>query len=125
MLLLRYDGNIHTTKGRGLPVATVGRKAYNRKMYSQRAEKWQEKADEIEKELNEPVANSGESGIIKSKRLPLNIQLFAKIPKEKFTKYALDPIKQPDKAKAFKEALGYSIDNYQELIDNIQRNFNE
>lgn len=30
------------------------------------AEKWREKAEEIEKELNEPVANSGESGIIRT-----------------------------------------------------------
>ena len=29
LLLLRCDGNIHTTNGRGLPVATVGCKAYN------------------------------------------------------------------------------------------------
>lgn len=61
----------------------------------------------------------------KGTRLPVNIQLFAKIPEEKFTKYALDPIKQPDKAKAFKEALGYTMNNYKELIDNIQNNFNE
>lgn len=37
----------------------------NKKMYSQRAEKWQEKAEEIEEKLSVPVANSGESGIIK------------------------------------------------------------
>lgn len=74
------------------------------------------------------VAKSIDSGIIKSKVksiLPVNIQLFAKIPKEKFTKYALDPIKQPDKARAFKEALGYTIENYEDLIDNIQKNFDE
>lgn len=71
------------------------------------------------------IAKSAESGIIKSNSIPVDIQKFAKIPKEKFTKYALDPIKQPDKARAFKEALGYSIDNYQELIDNIKSNFNE
>lgn len=58
-------------------------------------------------------------------RLPLNLQLFAKIPKEKFTKYALDPIKQPDKALAFRNALGYTIDNYQDLIDNINANFDQ
>lgn len=51
--------------------------------------------------------------------LHINIQLFAKIPKEKFINYALDPVRQPDKAKAFKEALGYTLENYQELIDNI------
>lgn len=51
--------------------------------------------------------------------LEINIQLFAKIPKEKLINYALDPIRQPDKAKAFKDALGYTLENYQELIDNI------
>lgn len=34
-------------------------------MYSQRAEKWQKKAEGIEEELSAPVANSWESGIIK------------------------------------------------------------
>lgn len=53
------------------------------------------------------------------------MQYFAEIPKEKFTKYALDPLKQPDKARAFREALGYTIDNYQELIDNISANLDE
>ena len=71
------------------------------------------------------VENSNESGIISAKGLKPDIQLFARIPKEKFTKYSLDPIKQPDKAKAFKEALGYSIENHQELIDNIQKNIDE
>lgn len=67
-----------------------------------------------------------ESDIIKTKKpLEINIQLFAKIPKEKFTMYALDPVKQPDKAKAFKEALGYTKENYQDLIDNIQNNLKE
>ena len=68
------------------------------------------------------VANSGESGIIKSEGRNV---IPANIPKEKFTKYALDPIKQPDKARAFKEALGYTIENYEYLIDNIQKNFDE
>lgn len=64
---------------------------------------------------------------IKSNEQPLeiNIQLFAKIPKEKFINYALDPIRQPDKAKAFKDALGYTLENYQELIDNINLHLNK
>lgn len=68
----------------------------------------------------------GESGIIKKKvSVRIDLQHFAIIPKEKFTKYALDPVKQPDKARAFKEALGYTMDNYQELIDNISANLDE
>lgn len=46
------------------------------------------------------------------------------IPEEKFTEYALDPIKQPDKARAFREALGYTKANYRELIDKIRHNIN-
>lgn len=51
--------------------------------------------------------------------LPVNI------PVEKFTEYALDPIKQPDKARAFKEALGYTLVNYQDLINNISINLDK
>ena len=81
------------------------------------------KAEELEK----TVENSDDNDIIEIGNMPLqiNLQLFAKIPEEKFTKYALDPIRQPDKARAFRDALGYTIDNYQELIENIQTHFDE
>lgn len=85
----------------------------------------EEEFAKLNKNANSAVANSTEKGIIKSGTFPVNIQLFAEIPEEKFTKYALDPIKQPDKAKAFKDALGYTIDNYKNLIENIQNNFDE
>ena len=69
---------------------------------------------------------SAGSGIIKARQsIKISLQHFAEIPKEKFTKYALDPLKQPDKARAFREALGYTMDNYQELIDNISANLDE
>ena len=69
----------------------------------------------------------GNHGIMELARKPLkiNIQLFAKIPKEKFTKYALDQERQPNKARAFREALGYTVENYQDLIDNVRNNFDE
>ena len=44
------------------------------------------------------------------------------IPIEKFTKYALDPRGDYDKHIAFKRALGYTLDNYQDLIENIKSN---
>ena len=44
------------------------------------------------------------------------------IKREKFTEYALNPLKEPNKAKAFKEALGYTLDNADELIENIYSN---
>lgn len=42
------------------------------------------------------------------------------IPKAKFTEYALNPSKDPDKAKAFKTALGYTTENADHLIEQIR-----
>lgn len=51
------------------------------------------KAGDVNKISGEAVAKLTESDIIKTKKpLEINIQLFAKIPKEKFTMYALDPV---------------------------------
>lgn len=56
----------------------------------------------------------------------MDLQYFAtRIPKEKFTMYALNPNKAPDKAAVFEKALGYNLGNYKELIDNIERNIDE
>jgi len=41
---------------------------------------------------------------------------------EKFTQYALDPIKEPNKAIAFQTALGYNKNNAEQLIRNILEN---
>jgi len=46
----------------------------------------------------------------------------AVIPLEKFTKYALDPNGDYDKAQAFSLALGYNIINAEKLINNIRSN---
>lgn len=84
------------------------------------------KADKPMRFAGDGVDKSRESDIIKKKvSVRIDLQHFAIIPKEKFTKYALDPVKQPDKARAFKEALGYTMENYQELIDNISANLDE
>jgi len=44
------------------------------------------------------------------------------IPIEKFTKYALDDNRDPDKAIAFRNALGYTSENVNSLISNIRCN---
>ncbi len=53
----------------------------------------------------------------------IDIQLFAKIPDEKLSGYALDPIKSPDKARVFKSALGYTRENASELKKDIEKHF--
>ena len=47
------------------------------------------------------------------------------IPKQKFTEYVLNPEKAPDKAKVFKSALGYTLDNWKDLEENIIRHLNQ
>jgi hypothetical protein len=43
----------------------------------------------------------------------------AVIPHEKLTQYALDPVRELNKARAFKEALGYTVSNADLLVDEI------
>lgn len=47
------------------------------------------------------------------------------MPKEKFVAYALNAEKSPDKAKAFKSALGYVLSNYKDLMLNIESKIDE
>lgn len=72
------------------------------------------------KNVEEAVENIG-----KSSKIKLNLQHFAQMPEGKFTDYALNPLKSPDKAKAFKEALGYDLENYYELMKNIEEHIDE
>ncbi|MDR0293929.1 MAG: hypothetical protein LBH95_07245 [Oscillospiraceae bacterium] len=44
------------------------------------------------------------------------------MPVEKFTEYALDPVKGKGKAHAFEKALGYDLSNADKLIENIRKN---
>jgi hypothetical protein len=46
----------------------------------------------------------------------------AVVPIEKFTGYCLNPEADQDKATAFDKALGYNLDNAEDLIANIKRN---
>ena len=43
---------------------------------------------------------------------------------EKFTQYALNSEKDPNKALAFEKALGYNLNNAEELIADIYNNIN-
>ncbi len=49
----------------------------------------------------------------------------AVIPAEKFIKYALDPMKSRGKWAAFRDALGYNLDNADILIADIKRNLDK
>ncbi|MBR2215975.1 MAG: minor capsid protein [Selenomonadaceae bacterium] len=49
----------------------------------------------------------------------------AHIPIAKVVGYALDPEKAPEKAKAFKDALGYEKQHASELLQNIEKHINQ
>ena len=62
------------------------------------------------------VVESSDKGDIITGRVG-NIK--TKMPMNKYIKYSLDPERQPDKAKAFKDALGYTLENVNALIANV------
>lgn len=64
-----------------------------------------------------PIDKALESDTIKSKKG----SSFITIAKSKFTEYALNPEKAPDKARVFKSALGYDKDNCDKLIEDIKK----
>lgn len=67
------------------------------------------------------VDNSTKSGIITGEIGNIS----TKISVSKFTKYSLNQERQPDKAKAFESAPGYTSKNIDALIANIQQNLKE
>lgn len=73
--------------------------------------------EELEKVLSVGVEKKTTSDIMKLPRYEDSV-----IPKAKFTEYALNPSKDPDKAKAFKLALGYTVENADHLIEQIRSN---
>lgn len=74
------------------------------------------------KKAEKSVANSGSGDTINKK---IGFQFFANVPSAKFTDYALNPEKAPDKARVFKSALGYDLDNYEDLMENIKSHIDE
>lgn len=77
--------------------------------------------DEFNKKYMRTVENS------KGNKIKMDLQFFAKIPDEKLTEYALN-FEHPtgkEKAKAFKEALGYTKESYTDLKTKILDSFDE
>ena len=72
-----------------------------------------------------PVCGNKLDKFSENDKIEMDLQMFAKIPEKKFTHYALDPKKSPDKARAFKEALGHTKENFRVLIDNIENHVNK
>ncbi len=74
----------------------------------------------VEENTDKSIEKDLRSDIIK---LPRYTE--AVIPKGKFVGYALNPQKDPNKARAFKEALGYTSENADELMQQIREKLSE
>lgn len=76
---------------------------------------------------NKDAINERKRDLYANKKIKMDLQFFAKVPDEKLTKYALN-MEHPsgkNKAIAFKEALGYTQENYEDLKAKILDSFNE
>ena len=76
-------------------------------------------------EFNKKYIGTAENS--KGNKIKMDLQFFAKIPDEKLTEYALN-FEHPtgkEKAKAFKEALGYTKESYTDLKTKILDSFDE
>lgn len=71
---------------------------------------YEKKHSDSGKELMNRLNSDKSSDIIKADLI---------LPDEKFVDYSLNPLKAPDKAKAFELALGYTINNYKDLKNQI------
>lgn len=130
----KYDINSHYSANAKIEAAKISKYA-TESPYEAFAEdflakeKGQEIPESIEKVIKEAKVKAGVKNVAKVDRsgtIKQNLQLFAnKMPEQKFTQYALNPLKAPDKAKAFKEALGYTVDNFEDLRQNILDNLVE
>lgn len=76
----------------------------NQKRYAAKRDEWKRTVEKLQG-----------SGIMKLPRYEDSV-----IPKAKFTEYALNPARDPNKAKAFDLALGYTTKNADHLIDQIR-----
>lgn len=89
-------------------------------------EEWEKlKTLKVNTSLTNDASKSGKIKV-NNNRFKISNQFFATIiPDEKMVDYALNPLKAPDKAKAFKSALGYDQSNYELLKRNILDHIDE
>lgn len=62
---------------------------------------------------------------VKSDKIQPKTSTLPVMSDDKFVNYSLDPLKSPDKAEAFRVALGYTKENYKELKAKIEEQLDE
>lgn len=125
-----YDINKHYSAKGKIAASSISRYAA-KNPYETFAEGFlaMEKGEKIPEQIEKVIANAKKKAGVKSiaKSTASGIMKLPKyensvIPRAKFTEYALNPAKDPNKAKAFEMALGYTIQNADHLIEQIRSN---
>lgn len=125
-----YDINKHYSAKGKIAASSISRYAA-KNPYETFAEGFlaMEKGEKIPEQIEKVIANAKKKAGVKSiaKSTASGIMKLPKyensvIPRAKFTEYALNPAKDPNKAKAFEMALGYTIRNADHLIEQIRSN---
>lgn len=107
---------------------TQNEEGYNKA--SKKTRKWQDRLsifteeNNLKRDYTREHINGYKAVTIKDKNDIILLPNYqeAIIPQEKFTKYALNPLGDKNKAEAFEKALGYNLDNADKLIENIKKN---
>lgn len=125
-----YDINKHYSAKGKIAASSISRYAA-KNPYETFAEGFlaMEKGEKIPEQIEKVIANAKKKAGVKSiaKSTASGIMKLPKyensvIPRAKFTEYALNPAKDPNKAKAFEMALGYTTQNADHLIEQIRSN---
>lgn len=125
-----YDINKHYSAKGKIVASSISRYAA-KNPYETFAEGFlaMEKGEKIPEQIEKVIANAKKKAGVKSiaKSTASGIMKLPKyensvIPRAKFTEYALNPAKDPNKAKAFEMALGYTTQNADHLIEQIRSN---
>lgn len=125
-----YDINKHYSAKGKIAASSISRYAA-KNPYETFAEGFlaMEKGEKIPEQIEKVIANAKKKAGVKSiaKSTASGIMKLPKyensvIPRAKFTEYALNFAKDPNKAKAFEMALGYTTQNADHLIEQIRSN---
>lgn len=115
----------------GIPADAEKHKSQGWGSYPLDSDKWWEELPSMKKRAQaygvQGMIDRARKELMEKNKTQLITPESIEIPPAKLTEYALNP-EHPvgkHKAKIFESVLGYTLDNYQDLIDNVYRNIDE
>ena len=127
-----YDGQeLEEKPVTGIPADAEKHKSQGWGSYPLDSHKWWEELPSMRRRARaydvQGMIDRARKELIEKNKTQLITPESIEIPPAKLTEYALNPehLVGKHKAKIFESVLGYTLDNYQDLIDNVYRNIDE